>query len=189
MNWKSSVGSSVGMLRDDGNPQADQLFDVAEVSSFLSIAEGISNPRSSCAGSAPDPVDIAFRLIGQVVVDDVSHVVYIDAAGGDVGGDEDTGTPGLEVCQRSFTGTLRLVAVDGLSLDVGAEKLLNQFIGSMLGAGEDQHTANGAVAEEVFQQGAFVLLFYEEDGLVDLLDGGGLGSDFDTYRPDQNVVS
>ena len=43
------------------------------------------------AGGATDAVDVGLRRRGHVEVDDVGDVVDIDAAGGDVGGDENLG--------------------------------------------------------------------------------------------------
>jgi hypothetical protein len=34
-------------------------------------------------------VDVGLRLVRQFIVDHVGHVIDVDAAGGDVGGDED----------------------------------------------------------------------------------------------------
>ena len=46
---------------------------------------------SCCLGTrgAPDPVDIIFRGIGNIKIDNVTDIFNIDPAGGDVGGDHD----------------------------------------------------------------------------------------------------
>ena len=105
----------------------------------------------------------------------MADAIDVDAAGGDVGGDQGPHLTGLELGQRPLALALALVAVDGGGLDADGSKLLGHSVGAALGAGEDQHPLHGAVIHQFRQQGALAALFDEEDLLVDLLDGGGLG--------------
>ena len=56
-------------------------------------------------------------VLGRVVVDDDVDVVDVDAAGGDVGGDEDVELAVAEVLERLLALALAQVAVDGGGLD------------------------------------------------------------------------
>src|SRR5690606_38806495 len=111
----------------------------------------------------------AFRLVGQVEVNDVRHVINVDASRGDIRRDEHARLAGLEIRQRPFARRLRLVAVNGFSVNAGTFKLLNKLIRAVFGTGEHQHAPYGRIIQQVLEQGALVLLVDEVDGLVDLL--------------------
>ena len=73
------------------------------------------------AGRTADAVDIGFRHIGQLEVHHVGDLVHVDAARGDVGGDQDAQLAVLEGFQRALALGLALVAVDGAGLDAAVE--------------------------------------------------------------------
>ena len=86
---------------------------------FLVIAERDRDAVGAGARGAADAVDVGFRDVRQVVIDDVADAVDVDAAGGDVGGDQDAQLAVAEVGERALALVLRLVAVDGLGGDAG----------------------------------------------------------------------
>src|SRR5262249_39803704 len=55
-----------------GDRHPDQLFDVAQKAAFLAVAERDSDAVGTRACGAPDAVHIAFRDVGQVVVEHVA---------------------------------------------------------------------------------------------------------------------
>ena len=61
----------------------------------------------------PIAVQVGLLVLGALVVDDVRDVLDVDAAGGDVGGDEDVDLAVAERAQRLLAGALAEVAVDG----------------------------------------------------------------------------
>jgi transglutaminase-like putative cysteine protease len=128
-----AVGLDVGCR----NGAADQLFDGAEIALFLAGAEGERMAAGPGARGAADAVDIAFRVDGNIKIDNVRDAVDVDAAGGDVGGDERAHAAGAEVFQRALARTLRLVAVDGSSGVAVLLQVLDHAVGAVLGAGED----------------------------------------------------
>ena len=65
--------------------------------------------RARPAGPA-DPVDVVLRVPRQLEVDDVRQVLDVEAAGGDVGRDEDPDLAGLEALERARPLRLRAVA-------------------------------------------------------------------------------
>ena len=87
------------------------------------------------AGAA-DAVDVGVPVPGCVVVDHVGDPFDVDAAGGDVGGDQGVDLAVLEARQRAFALALALVAVhdDGFDLAT-AEALQKKLAGHVLAEG------------------------------------------------------
>ena len=75
----------------------------------------------------------------------MAHAGDIDAARGDVGGDEDTGAPVSELREGALAGALGLVAVYGLGREARFFELLGEAIGAPLRAHEDEHAAHVSV--------------------------------------------
>ena len=75
--------------------------------------------------------------------------------------------PGAEVGQGADALRLALVAVDRRGGDAVAVELLDELVGAVLGAGEDERLVDLAVADELHQQLALALAV---DGMDDLLD-------------------
>src|SRR5690606_33651551 len=69
---------SIRMFLNSRHTQPDQLLDVLQKLAFLNIAERIGCARCPGARRAANPVNVAFRLVGQIIVDDVSHIVNVD---------------------------------------------------------------------------------------------------------------
>ena len=65
----------------------------------------------------------------------------VDAAGGDVGGDEDGDRPGLEAGQGLRPLRLAAVAVDAAGVDAVAHEVVGQAVRAVLGAREGDHAA------------------------------------------------
>src|SRR5687768_16847367 len=70
------------------NTHPDELFDVAEVGRLLAVAEGDRGTFGAVAGGAPDAVNVGLRHVRQLVIDHMADAFDVDAAGGDVGGDQ-----------------------------------------------------------------------------------------------------
>ena len=76
-----------GMVFKGDQWRLRKFFDASEQSDFFCIAKRQGRADSAGAGGAPNAVDIAFGLVGQLVVDHVRDAFYIDATGDDIGGD------------------------------------------------------------------------------------------------------
>ena len=59
-------------------------------------------------------MDIGFRHVGQVEIHHMANAVDVDAAGGNVGGDQGADLAGAERRQHALAVVLRLVAVNGV---------------------------------------------------------------------------
>src|ERR1043166_6905289 len=67
---------------------ADQLLDVAQERELLAIAQRYRRAVRAGARRAADPVHVGFRDVRQVEVHHVADAVHVDAARGDIGGNE-----------------------------------------------------------------------------------------------------
>ena len=72
----------------------------------------IASPVAPARPGPPDPVDVVLRVPRQLEVDDDRQVLDVEAAGGDVGRDEDPDLAGLEALERPRPLRLRAVGVD-----------------------------------------------------------------------------
>ena len=133
----------------------------------------------------PGPADAMDVVLGhhrQLEVDDVRQAVDVEAARGDLGGDEDRRPAGLEVGQRADPLSLALVAVDRDGRDAVAAELLGESIGAVLRAREHQRLVDGAGADEVAQQLALALAVDRVDDLRHERRGGVARRDLDRRR-------
>ncbi len=103
-----------------GTRDADQPLDVAQIAHLLGAGDQRDRDAVGAgARGAADAVDIGFRDVGQVEIDHMADAVDVDAAGGDVGGDQRADLAGAERRQHALAVVLRLVAVDGVGVDAG----------------------------------------------------------------------
>ena len=160
---------------------AVQLFDAGQILLLLRGAEADGGAVCARAGRAADAVDVSFRHFGQVVVEDMGQLADVDAASGDVGGDQHLGLPGLEAFQRGHTGGLALVAVDGGGRDALLVQVFCDLIRTVLGAAEDQRVLHRRiqVLDEPRQQEFLVALLDEVQALVDAVHRAGHGVHLD----------
>ena len=66
---------------------------------------------------------ITFDISREIVVEDIADVRNVDAAGGDVGGDQDVDLTGPEITERLLTVALLPIAVDTLAADAPQGKV------------------------------------------------------------------
>src|SRR5690242_2627921 len=88
-----------GMVRDHRHLHAGDALDVAQQAALLVIAEAQGHAGRTRARGAADAVDIGLGLHRELVVDDMADTVHVDAAGGDVGRDQDLHLAVLEGVQ------------------------------------------------------------------------------------------
>jgi hypothetical protein len=74
----------------------DEALDLADPADLAEGDEGDGDARLAGPAGPADPVDVGLRALGDVVVEDVGDVRDVEAAGGDVGGDQDVGLAGAE---------------------------------------------------------------------------------------------
>src|SRR5690606_26318398 len=134
---------------DRGDLLARNLLDVLQQLHLVAGDEADGRAVLARAGRAADAVDIGFRHIGQLEVHHVGDLVHIDAARGDVGGDQNAQLAVLEGFKRALALRLALVAVDGAGLDAARLQIGRDLVGAVLGLGEDQAARIGGGGEQL----------------------------------------
>ena len=94
---------------------------------------------------------VGFGLVGHFVVDDVSQLVYVDAASGNVSGNQHAGSASFEIAKGALTVVLALVAVDGFGRNLGFLQGFGHLVSAVLGAGKYQHALDGGVFQDMAQ--------------------------------------
>ena len=181
---RAPVAAAVGRR----NRYPDQLLDVAQERALLGIAERDRDPVGAGAGGAADAVDVAFRNVRQVEVDDVADAFDVDAARGDVGGDQRAQASRAEGGERAFALILRFVAVDRLGGEAGLEERAHDLVGAALGAGEHEGALDRRLSQDFHQQRRLAGAIDMDRLLHDAFHGGGGGSDRDADRVVQHLV-
>ena len=150
---------------------------------FVGRAEGDGDAVAAGAGRAADAVDIGIRHFRQVVVEDMADAGDVDAARGDVGGDEDADFAVTEGLQGALALALALVAVDrgdGIFL---FRQVLGQLFRRVLGAHEHHGLRLRIVVQRLLQKLGLVVLAGEEMHiLLDLVGGFAGRRDLDLDR-------
>ena len=174
---------------DDARQRAlDELLDVAQVFVLVDAHERDRLAGRAGATGAPDPVHVIVGHVGEVVVDDVRQLVDVDAAGGDVGGDQHLQAGVLELGERARARALALVAVDGERGDSVVAELLGQLVGPVLGAREDEHLEPVLRPDQMRKQLALAVAIHRMHGLRDHFDGRIAPRDLDQRRRVEQVV-
>ena len=130
----STVGSCIC-----GQRLAGGLLDRLEQVALARRHERDRVAAAAGAAGAADAVHVGLGVGRDVVVDDVADPLDVEAAGGDVGGDEDVELAGLELVDGALALRLGDVAVDRRRGEAAGPQLLGERLGLVLGADEDDH--------------------------------------------------
>ena len=108
-------------------------------------------------------------------------VLDVDAAGGNVGGDEDAVLAGGKALESGGALRLGAVAVDDGGVVAEAFELLGDAVGAVFGAGEDEI---GALffAKHLVELGELLVLHHRVGNELDPVGGLGGGTDLDADR-------
>ena len=150
----------------------DHPLDVGEQRLVVRAHEGDRLAGGARPARAADPVDVVFRHVGQVEVDDVRQLLDVEAARGDVGGDERLQLAGLELRQRVGPRVLALVAVDRQRGHAVLAQVLGEPVRAMLGAREHQHLVPLLFADELGEQFRLAAAVDEDHLLAHRFHGG-----------------
>lgn len=93
--------------------------EVPSLSLVVGSEESVSRAGLRTPSGTPDAVDVVFRGVGVVVVDDVFDVFNVQPASSDVGGHKNGALSVSEFVQHEVTFLLRLVTVDADCLPSG----------------------------------------------------------------------
>nr|WP_246430398.1 hypothetical protein [Streptomyces rectiverticillatus] len=149
------------------------------------VRQGQGDDRAGLAraGRTAGAVQVVLVVTGGVDVEDQVDAVDVDAAGGDVGGDQAVHVAGLEVVEDAAAGALGHAAVQGVGTDAGVQQLLGDAVGAQLGADEDDGAA--LAGGDGGGDRRLVLRLHDQDVVGHGGDGTGGGVDLVRDRVDQ----
>ncbi len=172
----------------DRDGMAEEPLDVTEQLTLIHADERDGDAVHACATGAADAMDVVGGDHRQLVVDHVRQRIDVEAAGGDLGRDEQRDTPGLEVGQGADPLGLALVAMDDRDVDAVPVELLGEPVGAVLGAGEDERLVDLSGEHEVAQELALALAVDRVDDLLDEVRGSVPFGDLDLRRAIEEPV-
>ena len=164
--YKPILLRRIQLEREVSDREPGQLFDIAQVSALLVTAQRDRYAARTGARRSADAVNIIFRNVGQLEVDNVRYALHVDPARGDVGSDEDSGAAGAKAGECAFALRLRLVAVDRDGLDAGAVQMPHDPVGTMLGAGEHEHPVERGILQQSRKRLPLPIARDEDDALI-----------------------
>src|SRR5512135_1262063 len=115
---------------------AGVALDLLQVHRIAVGSKRYGDAGSAAATGTTDAVHVVLGELGQVEVDDVGDAGHVDAARGNVGGDQHAHIAATQVEQGTVTFALVHVAVQGSGGMAGSRKLIRQRVGIALGGGE-----------------------------------------------------
>ena len=96
-----------------GDIPLDYPFDIPQLFDLVGTHQGIGFTGRSRPASTTNSVNIIFRHIGQVYIHHLWQLLYVQASGGDIGGNQHPYFTLFKPRQSPGTGTLTFVAVNG----------------------------------------------------------------------------
>jgi len=131
------------------NLDAELAFQLEKFRALFAQEERGGNAAFTGAAGAADAMDEVFGDIGKIVIDDVGDVLNVDAASGDVGGDQDAILPALKAGEGGGALRLRAVAMNHGGVDALPVEALGDAFGAALGARENKAAAAFVVEQVV----------------------------------------
>ena len=101
------------MIGDHRDMPASDPLDIAQELTLLAVAERNRLSAGTGARRPADTVDVAFRHIRQVEINDVRDAVDIDSARRDIGRHQNANGAVLESLESPLASALRFVSVNG----------------------------------------------------------------------------
>jgi hypothetical protein len=166
----------------------DDAFDVAKQTNVTRFAERNRSTFGATTAGTADTVDIAFRVVRQVIVDDVRDARNVDTTCSNIGRNQNRELAIAEVAQDFLTDALLFVAMDRVTVNAFIAKLERQFVGISLGFGEDQNTFDFVTVQELNQKRHLVMAFHEHAKLGHTIGYAGLRCSFNLDRVFEQTV-
>jgi hypothetical protein len=115
-------------------------------------------------------VNIAFRHVRQLEVNDVGDIIHINATGGDIGCDQNIHAPTFEAAESAVTLALAAIAVDRFSTEASFLKMQLNPVCATLGTREHDGAFQARIAQNVSQNAALGTCFNVQNVLVNPLN-------------------
>ena len=123
------------------------------------------------ATSPADAVNVILGVLGNVVIDDMTHPGYVDAARSDIGGDHHLVAARFESLQRIDTLLLGAVGMHNGNLVVFVLKLARNTVGTVLGATKNDDAMVIGACEHRLEEIEFLGCCHRIEGMLDGLGG------------------
>jgi len=157
------LGSGLTVRRNSFDLDAELALQLEEIGALFPQEERGGYAAFTGAAGAADAMDEVFSDIGKVVIDNVGDVLDVNAASGDVGGNEHAILSALEAGEGRGPLRLRAVAMNHGGIDTLAIQALGDAFRAALGARENEAAAT-FVVEEV-EQHVWFAVFGDFEGL------------------------
>ncbi len=128
----------IGAMVCRRNVDADQFLDIAQERRLFGVTQRNRHAGGSSSRRSADPVHICFRHVRQIVIHHMADSVNIDAASGDIGGDQRPNGPVAKSGEHPFALVLRLIPVHGFGHNAALCQTAHHLVRPMLGAGKHQ---------------------------------------------------
>ena len=79
----------IGLVLKHFDVLTEKLLNADQITRLGFVAKRVSQTVSARSSRSSDAVNVHFRFVGQIKIEHVRDVFNIDAAAGDIGGDED----------------------------------------------------------------------------------------------------
>ena len=166
----------------DRNLVADVGLDIGQRDRVLLATEADGVAVGAGARGAADAVHVVGRILRQVEIEHVADIGNVQAARGDVGGDQHRELALVELAQEAQPLGLRHVARDRLGVEaVGTQRSL-EALGHALGVDEHHGAVRLAFAQQVHQQRNLLRHGREVDRLAHAVDRHLVGLDAHQLR-------
>ena len=118
-------------------------------------------------------MDIAFRHIGQIKIDNVRDIIDINTARRDIGCDQQPQFTGFKVSQSALALRLAFIAMDGAGANAGFFEAFYHLVSAMLGARKHQSAVDRWVFHQLLQKHLLMGRINKNNLLLNTLGGCG----------------
>jgi len=147
----------------------DDAFDLADLAFFLQVDDGDGDACFAGTTGTTTAVGVAFGIIGQAVIDDVSQVRDIQATGSYVGSYKELDVADTKLVHHVIALLLREVAVKGIGAVTVFDEFVGDFLGFYFGTAKNDAVNAGVIVGNTLEGQVFVL---GVDHVVDVLHIG-----------------
>ncbi len=137
------------MIVDNWDRFANQFMDIFDIALFFPITERQCHSFVCGPAGASDTVYIRLWLVGDLKIDHVRELIYIQSSGGDIGCYKYAGLLRFKIRQSSLSIVLRLIAVNRLGFDSGIGQKSSDLISSIFRTGKNKRRRNRMVFENM----------------------------------------
>src|SRR5262249_36024163 len=169
------------------NSDANKPLDIAQEADLLTVAQRDRDTFSTRARRTADTMHVGFRHVRQIEIHDVADAIDIDAARGNIRGNERPDFALTKGREHAFPLVLRFVAVNCFGADASPEQTTHDLIGAVLGPCEDQGTVDRFPPQHVDQDCRLCRAIDTNNALIDAFNRRGDRPYRDLERVAQHV--